>query len=96
VFSDGKRIPFGLMVWSTGLKQVPLIESLPSEIARHRNHRVMIDDKLQILRKEKDLTYTPYGSGSVFALGDCAGDEKVPLPALAQVNQTHCSILCYL
>ena len=86
IFSNGKHIPFGLMVWSTGLKQVPLIESLPSEVARHRNHRVMVDDKLQILKtQDNNGDNIPYAPGSVFALGDCAGDQRVPLPALAQV-----------
>lgn len=79
--SDKSTVKFGLMVWSTGIKQVPLIENLPAEIVeKHpRGGRVKIDPYLRLL--------SPNGKhvDTAFAMGDCAADGGRPLPALAQV-----------
>jgi NADH dehydrogenase FAD-containing subunit len=97
VLNDGSTICFGLMVWSTGIKQVPFITSLSKEkIAKFSNHKLKIDDYLHVLnvkRSQIDATdpkksveeYDLINNGRVYALGDCAGHVERPLPALAQV-----------
>src|SRR3546814_374959 len=60
------------MVWSTGIKQLPLTQSLG--VPKHKSGRLMTDDWLRLL-----------GSDRIFALGDCAAHRDRPLPALAQV-----------
>lgn len=47
VLGDGSRIPFGLMVWSTGLRQVSLIRNLGAEFARARGGRLTMDHQLR-------------------------------------------------
>lgn len=86
--SDGSNVPFGMMVWSTGIKQVPLIEQLDDkEVAKHsRGKRLKLDTHLRVLAKEGEKENVPLGGGTVFAMGDCAADSVKPLPALAQVR----------
>jgi len=79
--SDNSTVKYGLMVWSTGIKQVPLIENLSTEIIQKhpRGGRMKIDQYLRLMAPDgKPIDY-------VFAMGDCAGDAHRPLPALAQV-----------
>lgn len=97
--SDGQEIPFGLMVWSTGVKQVPLIDALSAgDVYKARNGRLFVDGHLRVLAPPLSSS-TPTSSSSnatavlrarapVFALGDCAGDLAKPLPALAQASTT--------
>lgn len=87
--SDGSQIEFGMMVWSTGIKQVALIENLSAEVVgKFKNGRLMVDQWLRVCRAQgssSEGACIPVGDGRVFALGDCAGDHTRPLPALAQV-----------
>lgn len=70
--STGEVIPFGMCVWSTGVKQVPLIESLGLE--KDRSGRIFTDSNLRVKNRP-----------SVYAMGDCAVDPERPYPCLAQV-----------
>lgn len=90
------NLPFGLMVWSTGIKQTLLIENISSSVvAKSKNGRLCLDKYLHVLQpapvtKEvvgntAGAVHAPIANGSVFAMGDCAGDVVRPLPALAQV-----------
>lgn len=91
ILSDGSRLPFGLMVWSTGIKQVPLIQNIPADlVSKFPNGRLKVDSHLRLLQQGKDL---PIGDGSVFAIGDCAGDSVKPLPPLAQVRNYFLNIV---
>jgi NADH dehydrogenase len=97
VLNDGTTICFGLMVWSTGIKQVPFITSLSKEkVAKFSNHKLKIDDYLHVLSVKRSQMegndpkkvveeYDLINNGRVYALGDCAGHVERPLPALAQV-----------
>eukprot|EP01032_Pedospumella_encystans_P012913 gene12913-14903_t len=94
VLDDGTRLPFGLMVWSTGIQQVPLVRNLPAaEFAKGRGGRLLVDDQLRALAgpdvQQDPLLQTEcaqlVGGGTVYALGDCACNKFLPLPALAQV-----------
>eukprot|EP01041_Mallomonas_annulata_P005445 gene5445-10937_t len=81
--SNDQSISFGLLVWSTGVKQTALISEIsPDIVAKSRQGRLKIDNQLRVLAKDKR---TPIYNGSVYAMGDCAGDVDKPLPALAQV-----------
>lgn len=96
--NDGSLIPFGLMVWSTGVKQLPLISELQG-VSKFNNGRLKVDSHLRVLRTDEsqqaDVIKTNNSDKSdgnkkknealLFALGDCAGNTIKPLPALAQV-----------
>ena len=88
LLSDGRQLSFGMMVWSTGVQQTPLINSI-SEIQKHRNGRLMVDAHLRVVSPAGG--FAP--SSAVFAVGDCAADVDKPLPMLAQVR---CDLLCEL
>ena len=84
--SNGKIVNFGLCVWSTGVQQVKLISEL--NVDKARNGRLLVDSKLHVidhLNDDDSKPRQPIANGTVFALGDCACDEKSPLPMLAQV-----------
>lgn len=82
--SDGSEIAFGLLVWSTGIQQVPFIQQLDSkQVAKLANGRLKVDHWLRVCEPGPDGK--PIMNGRVFALGDCAADGEKPLPALAQV-----------
>lgn len=87
ILSNGREVDFGLLVWSTGVKQTKLIRDIPSELVeKTKNGRLIIDSHLRLLAKAEGSTEAkPLADGSAFALGDCACDSKVPLPLLAQV-----------
>lgn len=87
------------MVWSTGIKQVPLIRNLSSDVSKLPGGRIKIDEYLRVLTEKKESNSSsvdnitssttneliPLSDGTIFALGDCAGHSIKPLPALAQV-----------
>lgn len=86
--ANGENIPFGLMVWSTGVKQTKLIREISKEIVAKFDitDRLQIDSYLRVLgTSNADDTLKLVGNANVFALGDCAGNYEKPLPALAQV-----------
>lgn len=99
VLGDGTRVPFGMMVWSTGIKQVALIRNLSEDIAHARGGRIVVDSHLRLLAaapKEAPAgggtsagsapaVGPPLANGTIFAMGDCACDSVRPLPPLAQV-----------
>ncbi|KAK4711250.1 hypothetical protein R3W88_005763 [Solanum pinnatisectum] len=78
VLSDGSDVPYGLLVWSTGVGPSKFIKSL--DIPKSPGGRIGIDEWLRVPSVE-----------DVFAIGDCAGfleqTGKPVLPALAQVAE---------
>jgi NADH dehydrogenase FAD-containing subunit len=104
VLGDGTRMPFGLMVWSTGIKQVKLIRDMSGSVAHARGGRLVIDGHLRLLSAPPGPANAaptggsgaPLADGTVFAMGDCACDKDRPLPALAQVRNTHLQQCCRL
>ncbi|TFK51238.1 NDE1, mitochondrial external NADH dehydrogenase [Heliocybe sulcata] len=86
------EVPFGLLVWSTGLAPNPLIECL-TEVEKHpKTGSVITDGHCQLLMKgstEKsaasDEKPDPVPNPDVWAIGDAAMIQGVMLPATAQV-----------
>ncbi|KAL1537487.1 Internal alternative NAD(P)H-ubiquinone oxidoreductase A1, mitochondrial [Salvia divinorum] len=78
VLSDGSDVPYGLLVWSTGVGPSKFVKSL--SLPKAPGGRIGIDDWLRVPSVE-----------DVFAIGDCAGFVegvgRPVLPALAQVAE---------
>ncbi|XP_061979722.1 internal alternative NAD(P)H-ubiquinone oxidoreductase A1, mitochondrial-like [Populus nigra] len=78
VLSDETNVPYGLLVWSTGVGPSQFVKSL--DLPKAPGGRIGIDEWLRVSSVE-----------DVFALGDCAGflenSGRPVLPALAQVAE---------
>lgn len=74
LLKDGSRVPYGMMVWSTGNTQTPFVKSLPFE--KDRGSRLVTDEYFHLK-----------GHTDVYSLGDCATIEGKVLPATSQVAQ---------
>ncbi|XP_074295017.1 internal alternative NAD(P)H-ubiquinone oxidoreductase A2, mitochondrial-like [Silene latifolia] len=78
ILSDGSEVPYGLLVWSTGVGPSPFVKELG--FPKSPGGRIGIDDWLRVPSVE-----------DVYAIGDCAGflesTGKPVLPALAQVAE---------
>ena len=78
-FGDSTQQPYGLLIWATGNKNVPLIESLDVRKSEHGLKRLLTDKFLRLLDKEG------MPMENVFALGDAADIEGQSLPTTAEV-----------
>ncbi|RNF05960.1 putative NADH dehydrogenase [Trypanosoma rangeli] len=76
ITKDGTVIRTGLVVWSTGVGPCALTKDL--DVDRTSRGRISIDDHLRVLRKGVPIP-------DVYAIGDCAANEQLPLPTLAAV-----------
>nr|BAM13870.1 type II NAD(P)H dehydrogenase [Symplocarpus renifolius] len=78
ILNDGTDVPYGLLVWSTGVGASGFIKSL--NLPKSPGGRIGIDEWMRVPSVE-----------DVFALGDCAGfleqTGRPVLPALAQVAE---------
>lgn len=78
VLNDGTDVPYGLLVWSTGVGPSEFIKSL--DLPKSPGGRIGVDEWLRVPSVE-----------DVFAMGDCAGfleqTGRPVLPALAQVAE---------
>ncbi|GJJ71411.1 NADH:ubiquinone reductase (non-electrogenic) [Entomortierella parvispora] len=79
VLKDGKVIPFGCLVWSTGLTENPLTASLEGKVLKSKSKRILTDEYLRVLDPEGKVI------PNVYALGDCATIKDHELPQTAQV-----------
>lgn len=77
VLSDGSEVPYGLLVWSTGVGPLPIIQSL--DLPKSPGGRIGVDEWLRVPSVH-----------DVFSIGDCSGfvesTGRQTLPALAQVS----------
>ncbi len=71
---DGDTVPFGLLVWSTGIGPTPLVQSFP--FPKSKTNRLLTDEWFHVK-----------GGEGLYALGDCAVFETTELPATSQVAQ---------
>ncbi|XP_062172661.1 internal alternative NAD(P)H-ubiquinone oxidoreductase A2, mitochondrial-like [Alnus glutinosa] len=87
ILNDGTEVPYGLLVWSTGVGPSPLVNSL--ELPKSPGGRIGVDEWLRIPSVQ-----------DVFAIGDCSGflesTGKPTLPALAQVAERQGKYLSHL
>ncbi|XP_059440461.1 internal alternative NAD(P)H-ubiquinone oxidoreductase A2, mitochondrial-like [Corylus avellana] len=78
VLNDGTDVPYGLLVWSTGVGPSNFVKSL--NLPKSQGGRIGVDEWMRVPSVE-----------DVFAVGDCAGflehTGKPVLPALAQVAE---------
>ncbi|KAJ7543541.1 hypothetical protein O6H91_09G042800 [Diphasiastrum complanatum] len=78
VLSDGSVVPYGLLVWSTGVGASKFVRSL--QLEKSPGGRIGVDEWLQVP-----------GVEDVYSIGDCSGylpkTGKHVLPALAQVAE---------
>ncbi|KAI9592940.1 FAD/NAD-P-binding domain-containing protein [Syncephalis fuscata] len=80
VIKDVGEVPFGMLVWSTGLSPNPLIDLMDKNLARDRGGRLITDNRMSVIDKA-----TGKPMEQVYAIGDCATIQDSPLPATAQV-----------
>ncbi|KAJ3289559.1 hypothetical protein HK104_007375 [Borealophlyctis nickersoniae] len=78
ILKDDTEIPFGVLVWATGITATPLTKSLTVS-KDPRSKRIITDEFLRVL----DAHGNPMKD--VYALGDCATIKDKDLPATAQV-----------
>ncbi|XP_024004008.1 internal alternative NAD(P)H-ubiquinone oxidoreductase A2, mitochondrial isoform X2 [Eutrema salsugineum] len=78
ILDDGTEVPYGLLVWSTGVGPSPFVRSL--DLPKAPGGRIGIDEWMRVPSVQ-----------DVFAIGDCSGyletTGKQTLPALAQVAE---------
>eukprot|EP00834_Sanchytrium_tribonematis_P003576 NODE_142_length_15935_cov_1.439126.p6 type:complete len:418 gc:universal NODE_142_length_15935_cov_1.439126:6338-7591(+) len=73
----GEMVPYGLLVWSTGLTEHPLTSKL--QVDKNKG-RIVVDAFCRVLRDGRPF-------GNVYAIGDCAigSSQSNQLPQTAQV-----------
>ncbi|CAA6654750.1 unnamed protein product [Spirodela intermedia] len=78
ILDDGTEVPYGLLVWSTGVGPSPFVGSL--QFPKSPGGRIGVDEHLRVPSAQ-----------DVFSVGDCCGflesTGKPALPALAQVAE---------
>ena len=96
VLTDGSEVPYGTLVWSTGVGPTKFISKLP--LAKFRG-RLSVDEHLNVRAAPAEGAGGKGGDGGseageiypdIFAIGDCAVNPTCPqgiLPPLAQVAE---------
>ncbi|ETN47046.1 uncharacterized protein HMPREF1541_01236 [Cyphellophora europaea CBS 101466] len=79
---DRGRVPYGMLIWATGNRHVPLLEKLDVKLPEKGLKRIQTDDRLRVLASGKQGNQLHEG---VFALGDAADIERASLPTTAEV-----------
>lgn len=87
ILNDGTEVPYGLLVWSTGVGPSLFVNSL--ELPKSPGGRIGVDEWLRVPSVQ-----------DVFSIGDCSGflesTGRPVLPALAQVAERQGKYLAYL
>lgn len=87
ILDNGAEVPYGLLIWSTGVGPSPFVKSL--DLPKSSGGRIGVDEWLRVP-----------SAPDVFAIGDCSGflesTGKPPLPALAQVAERQGKYLAHL
>ena len=75
------RVPYGMLIWATGNKNVPLLEKVPVRLSEKGLKRIQTDNRLRVFQsRDSDAVYE-----DVFALGDAADIVGASLPTTAEV-----------
>ena len=72
IFKEGPEMPYGLLVWATGIAPTPAVKAF--NLPKDKGSRLIVDGHLKVQDHPE-----------IYALGDCAAIEGQPLPATAQV-----------
>jgi len=72
------KIDAGLVIWATGNKSTPLVDSLAVK-KTPRNPRILTDSRLRVYTPDSELL------DGVYAIGDAADVEDARLPTTAEV-----------
>ena len=78
---DKGRVPYGMLIWATGNKNVPLIEKINVRTAQKGLKRIITDAHLRVFKSSNSTEIY----SNVFALGDAADIEDASLPTTAEV-----------
>lgn len=78
---DREPVPYGMLIWATGNKNVPLLEKLDVVLSEKGLKRIQTDERLRVFRPGSDSSEVHEG---VFALGDCADITGGSLPTTAE------------
>lgn len=89
ILGDGRTIPYGLLVWSTGIMPRQLVSKrLGGEFRKDASGHIVVDGALRAERPgPRTGTTPPAVIPGVFAMGDCASVEGLRLAATAQVAE---------
>lgn len=80
------EVPFGMLVWSTGVEMTPLIKSLQGVKKDPKGGRLVTDGWLRVIQEAPaEEGKPPKLIKDVYALGDCAVIDGMELPLTAQV-----------
>ncbi|KAF9011954.1 hypothetical protein BDQ17DRAFT_1298323 [Cyathus striatus] len=80
IVKERGEVPFGILVWSTGLSPNPLIDSIKEAKKDPKYPRsLLVNDHLNVIMEDEKP------NPDVWAIGDSARIEGNPLPATAQV-----------
>ncbi|KAF2089232.1 FAD/NAD(P)-binding domain-containing protein [Saccharata proteae CBS 121410] len=82
------RIPCGLVIWATGNKAIPLVESLDAKKPEKGLPRILTDPRLRVLKpasKDQNSAEQQETWPGVYGLGDACDIEGKPLPTTAEV-----------
>ncbi|KAL9112181.1 MAG: hypothetical protein Q9227_003558 [Pyrenula ochraceoflavens] len=75
------RVPYGMLIWATGNKNVPLVEKLKVRTTTKGLKRILTDEHLRVFKSnDSDEIYD-----NVFGLGDAADMDGLSLPTTAEV-----------
>ena len=79
-------MPFGMLVWSTGLAPNPLLQSMSTDLVAklEKTRNLLTDGQLHLLRKDATSDGTPASDEDVWVIGDAAVIDGAVLPATAQ------------
>ncbi|EXJ56881.1 hypothetical protein A1O7_07225 [Cladophialophora yegresii CBS 114405] len=78
---DKGRVPYGMLIWATGNKNVALLERIDVKLSEKGLKRILTDDRLRVFNPGKEGGV----HDGVFALGDAADIEGASLPTTAEV-----------
>ncbi|GAA5879105.1 hypothetical protein JCM16303_001300 [Sporobolomyces ruberrimus] len=88
IVEEEGKVPFGLLVWSTGLAPNPLIESLTELEHDPKSHSLIVNSHFNPI-----LSSTSSPLSNLFVIGDASSLSAQKLPATAQVASQEASYL---
>ncbi|KAI8870943.1 FAD/NAD(P)-binding domain-containing protein [Ramicandelaber brevisporus] len=80
VVNGEEEVPYGMLIWATGITEVPLIERIGASVVKDGRKRVVTDASLRPFDVQ---TNKPIDG--VYVLGDCGTIQNYELPATGQV-----------